>query len=94
MQSPENCDDTDGNREEGGHGALTQTPSEWEKSAAASASDKKGRRDARGPKVSFSSHQLLLILVLTLICHADLASSWFLLSVTAKLFKQIPIANM
>lgn len=94
MQSPENCDDTDGNREEWGHWALTQTPSEWGKSAAASASDKKGRRDARGPKVSFSSHQLLLILVLTLICHADLASSWFLLSVTAKLFKQIPIANM
>lgn len=52
MQSPENCDDTDGNREEWGHWALTQTPSEWGKSAAASASDKKGRRDARGPKVS------------------------------------------
>lgn len=61
----ESQDDTDGNREEWGHWALTQTPSEWGKSTAASASDKKGRRDARDPKVSFSSHQLLLILVLT-----------------------------
>lgn len=87
-------DDTDGKREEWGHWALTQTPSEWGKSAAASASDKKGRRDARDPKVSFSSNQVLLILVLTRVCHADMASSYVLLFVTAKLFKQIPTANM
>lgn len=61
----ESWDDTDGNREKWGHWASTQTPSEWGKSAAASVSGKKGRRDARDPKVPFSSHQLLLILLLT-----------------------------
>lgn len=49
----ESRDDTDGNREKWGHWASTQTPSEWGKSAAASVSGKKGRRDARDPKVPF-----------------------------------------
>jgi len=60
----ESQDDTEDNREEWGHWALMQIPSEWGKRAAASASGKKGRRDATDPKVSFSPHQLLLILAL------------------------------
>lgn len=58
-------DDTEDNREEWGHWASVQTLSEWGKRAAASVSGNKGRSDATDPKVSFSSHQLLLILALT-----------------------------